>query len=623
MARTPAAVPATGQPQPPPQPPLQPQPQPTPTPVGAGPHNAGHASNSTASANEQQQQQHKFAASPGDKFWGANDLFSFDSHLHHQHASSYDPTTATTPYAYDAALQPAGPFEPAPASSTTTTGLMAPQQQQQQQQQDPTDLSRLFNTHLSFPPPPPPPAQPSGLLSPSTLSPVPPPSFHGSRGLPPPLGPPGSIPGSAAGSHTQGYYGPTAAGSQNSGSIPNRLKQDPNEEITTIFLAGFPDDITQREFNNFFVFARGFEAASLKFPTTTTTTTATTSSASATSPPAVISPTGAMAGTTGATTDESYFRLGGAFPGPPLPLGSGLPASAGGPPLGTGAGKNRNEQIIGFAKFRTRSDALQARDYLNGRMVDSERGCVLKTEMAKKNLHTKSVRVPPPGAPTSNSVAHSALPLGSTVPVVPAGPAGLGGPSGPGGPGTAGPGGAVPPPHQYHLHHLHRHNERYAYDLWQHLGGPPPPPLSPGLSGGLSPPGLSGGLSGGLSPGVGAVNSLGEAGSHFHLHSHFLGGSAGAGASGGGGGGGSGSGAGGTLTSPLLLPLSSGPVSPLGLGGPLSSSMSLGGSNASSAPVPISSRSTSPSVGGHAGSGFPTGLAAHGSTGLGGGTAQG
>ncbi len=47
------------------------------------------------------------------------------------------------------------------------------------------------------------------------------------------------------------------------------------------------------------------------------------------------------------------------------------------------------KQIIGFAKFRTRAEALEARDVLQGRRVDVEKGAVLKAEMAKKNLHTK------------------------------------------------------------------------------------------------------------------------------------------------------------------------------------------------------------------------------------------
>ena len=47
------------------------------------------------------------------------------------------------------------------------------------------------------------------------------------------------------------------------------------------------------------------------------------------------------------------------------------------------------KQIIGFAKFRTRQEALEARDILQGKRVDAEKNAVLKAEMAKKNLHTK------------------------------------------------------------------------------------------------------------------------------------------------------------------------------------------------------------------------------------------
>ena len=47
------------------------------------------------------------------------------------------------------------------------------------------------------------------------------------------------------------------------------------------------------------------------------------------------------------------------------------------------------KQIIGFAKFKTRQAALTARDHLQGKRVDIEKGAVLKAEMAKKNLHTK------------------------------------------------------------------------------------------------------------------------------------------------------------------------------------------------------------------------------------------
>ncbi|KAI9140674.1 hypothetical protein BKA69DRAFT_1078152 [Paraphysoderma sedebokerense] len=96
------------------------------------------------------------------------------------------------------------------------------------------------------------------------------------------------------------------------------------EEITTIFVVGFPDDMLEREFQNMFIFSPGFEAATLKIP----------------------------------NKDEDD-------------------------------GNGHKKQIIGFAKFRTRLQALEARDILSGRKVDAEKGCVLKAEMAKKNLHTK------------------------------------------------------------------------------------------------------------------------------------------------------------------------------------------------------------------------------------------
>ncbi|PWN43564.1 hypothetical protein IE81DRAFT_288439 [Ceraceosorus guamensis] len=83
--------------------------------------------------------------------------------------------------------------------------------------------------------------------------------------------------------------------------------------------------MTEREFANIFTFAKGFEASTLKIPS------------------------------------------------------SGQ----------NGGSAAKIKQIIGFAKFRTRAEALEARDALNGRKIDAERGCVLKTEMAKKNLHTK------------------------------------------------------------------------------------------------------------------------------------------------------------------------------------------------------------------------------------------
>ncbi|KAJ2159241.1 hypothetical protein GGF46_003171 [Coemansia sp. RSA 552] len=97
-----------------------------------------------------------------------------------------------------------------------------------------------------------------------------------------------------------------------------------SDEITTIFVVGFPDDMKEREFQNMFTFSPGFEAATLKIP----------------------------------SSDDADRD-------------------------------SQKKQIIGFAKFHTRLEAQDARDVLTGRKVDAERNCVLKAEMAKKNLHTK------------------------------------------------------------------------------------------------------------------------------------------------------------------------------------------------------------------------------------------
>jgi hypothetical protein len=75
----------------------------------------------------------------------------------------------------------------------------------------------------------------------------------------------------------------------------------------------------------------------------------------------------------------------------------------------TGSGGNLppRKQIIGFAKFRSREEALAARDVLQGRRVDIEKGAVLKAEMAKKNLHTKRGVGPIPGVGNGGSIQQS------------------------------------------------------------------------------------------------------------------------------------------------------------------------------------------------------------------------
>lgn len=50
---------------------------------------------------------------------------------------------------------------------------------------------------------------------------------------------------------------------------PNHMAANNNnnsEEISTIFVVGFPDDMQEREFQNMFIFSPGFEAATLKIP---------------------------------------------------------------------------------------------------------------------------------------------------------------------------------------------------------------------------------------------------------------------------------------------------------------------------------------------------------------------
>ncbi|OMH82158.1 RNA-binding protein with multiple splicing, partial [Zancudomyces culisetae] len=98
-----------------------------------------------------------------------------------------------------------------------------------------------------------------------------------------------------------------------------------DQEITTIFVIGFPEDMKEREFQNMFTFCQGFEAAILRYPDA-----------------------------------DAASKEG-----------------------------NTTNKIIGFAKFRTKIEALEARDVLTGRKVDPNSDGVLKAELAKKDLITK------------------------------------------------------------------------------------------------------------------------------------------------------------------------------------------------------------------------------------------
>lgn len=103
-----------------------------------------------------------------------------------------------------------------------------------------------------------------------------------------------------------------------------------SEEISTIFVVGFPDDVSEREFTNMFLFADGFEAAMLKSPDS--------------------------------DNYASFERANEA---------------------------SKHQTLMGFAKFRSRQEAINAQQFLNGKIVDPDRSCFLKVELAKKNLHIK------------------------------------------------------------------------------------------------------------------------------------------------------------------------------------------------------------------------------------------
>lgn len=170
------------------------------------------------------------------------------------------------------------------------------------------------------------------------------------------------------------------------------------EEISTIFVVGFPEDMDEREFQNMFMFSPGFEAATLKVPATALA-----------ARDHAMSPTGPHGSSTSVPVGQPFgstapnlmdpFGMPVGYDGledlySPLGIGCGANASLQGlvdfSGLGAGIGPfGSRRQIIGFAKFKTRADALHARDVLSGRRVDAEKGCILKAELAKKNLHPK------------------------------------------------------------------------------------------------------------------------------------------------------------------------------------------------------------------------------------------
>lgn len=167
------------------------------------------------------------------------------------------------------------------------------------------------------------------------------------------------------------------------------------EEISTIFVVGFPDDMQEREFQNMFVLSIGFEAATLKIPAGTGSKEREVGKSGSVSGDRTSyqDPYGGMLGNeSGLEEALANQSLDGVTP----TTISSLPQSLSNSNLAlastrstAGSPASSRKQIIGFAKFRTRTQALDARDMLSGKKVDAEKGSILKAEMAKKNLHTK------------------------------------------------------------------------------------------------------------------------------------------------------------------------------------------------------------------------------------------
>ncbi|KIM46491.1 hypothetical protein M413DRAFT_316136 [Hebeloma cylindrosporum] len=207
---------------------------------------------------------------------------------------------------------------------------------------------------------------------------------HVPAGIPPPPAPP--IP------------------SANTGPASSSTTTTTGEEISTIFVVGFPEDMSEREFQNMFTFSPGFEAATLKIPNkeytayngllpSSSNPSAQHQRAYPTDPYSVVLDAGrdGLASWPAAQHDDLAAHH--------YNLSTGLPNPT--PALATSSNTlnlPQRKQIIGFAKFRTREEALSARDVLQGRRVDIEKGAVLKAEMAKKNLHTKRGVGPVPGS---------------------------------------------------------------------------------------------------------------------------------------------------------------------------------------------------------------------------------
>ncbi|KZT29425.1 hypothetical protein NEOLEDRAFT_1153943 [Neolentinus lepideus HHB14362 ss-1] len=170
------------------------------------------------------------------------------------------------------------------------------------------------------------------------------------------------------------------------------------EEISTIFVVGFPDDMSEREFQNMFTFCNGFEAATLKIPNKESTAYGSGNGLSRGGNLQYQSYAGQNDPYNLVTVNQGGVVVDGGRDGTTSSWPATIPDDS--HFVHNAPAQPPRKQIIGFAKFRTRDEALAARDQLQGRRVDIEKGAVLKAEMAKKNLHTKR-GVGPLGGPSS------------------------------------------------------------------------------------------------------------------------------------------------------------------------------------------------------------------------------
>lgn len=172
-----------------------------------------------------------------------------------------------------------------------------------------------------------------------------------------------------------------------------------------------------------FTFSSGFEAATLKIPNKEPSGFGVSPNSQGLPSVTRFPSNGFVAGGPNDPYNLVTVNSGGVVLDPPAPSASGQwpnedPYSIRTLPLTAAPSATANElnhltmpapprkQIIGFAKFRSRQEALEARDVLQGRRVDAEKGAFLKAEMAKKNLHTKR-GVGPLGLPLNQAMPSS------------------------------------------------------------------------------------------------------------------------------------------------------------------------------------------------------------------------